>query len=299
MKRYTMLRIRVIWLILLVITFIPITKVFAQEDVFYSTSLEISTLKNGDGSRTVTATLLASGESDELPVLKGEILYYTTLDTEKILLGKSLTNAQGKTTFIIQPDQKLLRDKEGTVKLNIVFEATAALDGAEETLEFKDVRFSMKLIDEDGVKSIEVSAMGIGPNNEDIPVMESDIYFYIQGLFSRLKIGDGWMDNGECTFEFPSDLNGDEVGNLTIFASLEDHSEYGSAMAIEKATWGTHRSSDYTEPSRTLWTRGAPVWMIVTLTILLIGVWSHYMYAIVQLLFIRQEGTQIEKKSGK
>jgi hypothetical protein len=70
-------------------------------------------------------------------------------------------------------------------------------------------------------------------------------------------------------------------------------------MAIEKATWGTHRSSDYTEPSRTLWTRGAPVWMIVTLTILLIGVWSHYMYAIVQLLFIRQEGTQIEKKSGK
>jgi hypothetical protein len=39
---------------------------------------------------------------------------------------------------------------------------------------------------------------------------------------------------------------------------------------------------------RELWTPIAPLWMIITLIIMLTGVWAHYIYAIIQLVLIKR-----------
>lgn len=297
MKRSTTIKLITACFVSILFLICPRTGLLAQE-TSYTSSLELNTIKNGDGSRTLKAILLSADDENEYPVLKAEIFYYSVQEEEKLLLGKSFTDKDGKTTYIISPEQKLLKNKEGLVTILAEFKGSNALSTAEAFVEFMDIDFRMSLTEEDSIKTITVFANGIGSNGELIPLMETDIYFYIQGMFSRLKIGEGWMDNGECIFEFPTTLKGDELGNLTIFASLEDHSDYGTAIATEKAQWGTHRSN-YSEPSRTLWTRGAPVWMIVTLTILLIGVWSHYFYAIVQLFLVRKEGLKLKNRNNE
>ncbi|MCL4481954.1 MAG: hypothetical protein M1445_04965, partial [Bacteroidetes bacterium] len=129
----------------------------------------------------------------------------------------------------------------------------------------------------------------IGPNGESIPLKETNFNLYVQGLFTKLKIGECFVDAGEGTFEFPKNIPGDENGNLKIFVRLEENEEFGDVEKVETAKWGNHRSG-FVEPVRSLWTSGAPIWMITTLIILLAGVWSHYIYAIIQLIKIRKEG---------
>jgi hypothetical protein len=114
----------------------------------------------------------------------------------------------------------------------------------------------------------------------------------VQGLFSKLKIGECFVDAGEGTFEFPKNIPGDVNGNLQIFARLEENEDFGEVEKIESAKWGIHRSG-FVEPSRSLWSSGAPIWMITTLIILLAGVWSHYIYAIIQMVKIKKEGDEI------
>jgi len=87
-------------------------------------------------------------------------------------------------------------------------------------------------------------------------------------------------------------------GNATFKAEkgtrfLKD--KEGTSVKTKNAKWGNHRSG-FVEPSRSLWSSGAPIWMITTLIILLTGVWSHYLYAIIQLIKIRKEGKKIDQK---
>ncbi len=54
-------------------------------------------------------------------------------------------------------------------------------------------------------------------------------------------------------------------------------------------SWATPKRLINAEgPARELWTPIAPMWMIITLIIMLAGVWGHYIYAIVQLIGIRR-----------
>ncbi|MCK5367862.1 MAG: hypothetical protein KAQ62_04895, partial [Cyclobacteriaceae bacterium] len=40
-------------------------------------------------------------------------------------------------------------------------------------------------------------------------------------------------------------------------------------------------------PTRALWHTNAPLWMIITLIILLVGVWGHYIFVIINLFKLK------------
>ena len=87
--------------------------------------------------------------------------------------------------------------------------------------------------------------------------------------------------------EFPSDLPGDKEGNLVIIAKIEENATFGNVEKRETIKWGL--PTDYSVPvtHRALWTKIAPRWMIYTLSILLAGVWGHYLFAIISLIRIK------------
>jgi hypothetical protein len=105
-----------------------------------------------------------------------------------------------------------------------------------------------------------------------------------------LKIAAISLDStGIGTAEFPKDIIGDSLGNLTVVASIEENEVYGNVMGKAENVWGLHKhliSPD--RPSRELWTPIAPLWMIITLIIMLAGVWGHYIYAVIQLVMIKK-----------
>ena len=115
-------------------------------------------------------------------------------------------------------------------------------------------------------------------------------------MFSLLPVTDGiFGDDGTLKIEFPSDIPGDLDGNLTIVAKLDEHPTFSNVEKRATSKWGVQ--SRYQEPTthRALWTKGAPTWMIIALTIMLAGVWGHYMYAIICLIRIKKSAKEEAK----
>jgi hypothetical protein len=74
---------------------------------------------------------------------------------------------------------------------------------------------------------------------------------------------------------------------ITIIARLEDNPSFGNVEKREIIGWGIPTSYSPSRTHKALWTKTPPTWMIVTLSILLAGVWGHYLFAIISLIIIK------------
>jgi hypothetical protein len=56
--------------------------------------------------------------------------------------------------------------------------------------------------------------------------------------------------------------------------------------------------TDYSVPvtHRALWTKIAPRWMIYSLSVLLAGVWGHYLFAVISLIRIKIDARRKAKE---
>jgi hypothetical protein len=260
-----------------------------------NSTLELKELKASDDSRIFGIKLTGENESGAIPVFQAKVDFFTTADGKSELLGSASTDRDGSATFKVEKGTRLLKDKEGISMVTASFQGLGKLNSAEANVKFKEINLQINLSEKDSLNTIQLQASTVGPNGESVPLKETTFNIYVQGLFSKLKIGECFVDAGAGTFEFPKNIPGDSNGNLKIFVRLEENEIYGEVEKTGNAKWGNHRSG-FVEPSRSLWSSGAPIWMITTLIILLTGVWSHYLYAIVQLIKIRKEGKKIDQE---
>ncbi len=278
-------------LMMLIWMFIASFQLIAQTT---ATTLGLKALKNSDESRTFNVILTGEGETGAIPVFEAKVDFFTQADGKSEVLGSATTNRDGKATLKLEKGTRFLKDKEGTIEVRAYFKGHGTLSDSEASLKFKDLNLQVALEEKDSLKSIQIKASATSPNGEVVPLKETNINLYVQGLFTKLKIGECFVDAGVGSFTFPSNIPGDSNGNLKIFVRLEENEVYGDIEKVENAKWGAHRTG-FVEPSRSLWSSGAPIWMITTLLILLTGVWSHYVYAIIQLIKIRKEGKNIDQ----
>jgi len=260
-----------------------------------ASTLEMKELKTSDDSRIFNIKLTGESEAGAIPVFQAKIDFFTIADGKSELLGSASTNRDGNATFKAEKGTRFLRDKEGTSVVKASFNGLGKLNSAEASVKFKELNLQITLSEKDSLNTIQLQAFSVDPNGENLPLKETTFNLYVQGLFTKLKIGECFVDAGTGTFEFPKNIPGDANGNLKVFVRLEENEVYGEVEKTENAKWGNHRSG-FVEPTRSLWSSGAPIWMITTLIILLTGVWSHYLYAIIQLIKIRKEGKKIDQK---
>lgn len=279
-------------LVVLILTTFFCAPLLAQN---IASALEMKELKTSDDSRVFNLKLTGESEEGNVPVYQAKIDLFSVAEGKSELIATVTTDREGKASFTLKSTMNLLKDKEGVSEVKSIFKGTGKLTGSEATVKFKELNLKMVLVEKDSVNTIVLKASSVGPKGELIPLKETNFNLYIQGLYSRLKVGECFVDGGEGSFVFPDNIPGDENGNLKIYARLEENEAFGDVEKIESAKWGNHRSG-FIEPQRSLWTSGAPIWMITTLIILLAGVWSHYMYAIVQLIKIRKEGKKLAEK---
>jgi hypothetical protein len=276
------------YLVILFVCLLFAMHAFSQnEEISFEPMLELSTKKNSDETRSFKALLIGEGE-ESVPIINAEIVFYNILNNEKKEIGKAKTNDKGNAVLTIPANYKYEKSEGGSILVVAEYSGSDILTGCEAELNFIDLKLLMELNSIDSVNSIKISAHYLNEKDELIPVSETDILFFIDGLFSRLPIGDAFLEDGVCEFEFPNYLKGDHEGFLNIYAAFIDHDDYATVEKLSKAKWGTHRVN-YEEPTRELWTSGAPLWMIITLSILLIGVWSHYVFAVIQIILIKKD----------
>jgi hypothetical protein len=251
-------------------------------------ALKLSSIKNSDESRSLVAVFnYRNKETKESFEIKGaKINFYVGIDSI-IEVGTIETNENGVAKCEIKPDFILPKNEEGFIHFSADFEGNNAISGASDELDVKDVIIELSLEEIDSVKAVTVKIAQLNGKNERIPLNEVEMPVYVARMFSHLKLGTITLAEGEGIFEFPSDIPGDTAGNLVVIAKFDENEEFGTVIKSETMKWGIPTKHLNAYSPRSLWTQVAPVWMIITLSVMLLGVWGHYVFVLVQLIILK------------
>lgn len=261
----------------------------AVQDEMSDIYLEFSTWKYNDMSRSLLASTTAENEEGTYFV-EGLVVQFYVIGEEEILLGEAITGEDGIANLNIPNGTYTWpMDEDGYIQFIARFEENELFWEAEEELMLKDVSIGITFVEEDEERLIYFEGRVVMPEGE-IPLADDDLYFYIPRMFSDMKIADGWFEeDGTGYIEFPAGLVGDSLGNIEVIARLDEHYDYWNVEVTGEIGWATHKKLILAEkPERELWTPIAPMWMIITLIVMLAGVWGHYLYAIIQLARIKR-----------
>ena len=250
--------------------------------------MELTTLKDTDGKVHLKATLVHYVNRQPIPLPGLTIVFYAGEDS-LVRLGELKTDYEGQAEMILDETGDLPSGPEG-IRYYAEFEGEDHISPAEYEVYIMDVNLDMSLELEDSVKTVRLRAWML-IDDEKVPVADEDVYVYVGRMFRDLPLGEDFLDEkGELRVKVPDDIPGDPEGNIEIIARFNDHYLFGTVENRQVEQWGVPTFYDTVMAERTLWTQIAPVWMIVTLTILLVGVWGHYVYVIISLIRIRRLG---------
>jgi len=254
--------------------------------------MELSSWKYAKDTRTLIASMTANDDSGEVPVVGISVKFLVNTDTADINLGSAQSDANGKAILELDPTIKLPMNEEGYINFLVMFDGDEHYEMAEAELAIKDAWIDVSFVIEDSIKMIQYEGGVIDVDGSEIPLADDDIYLYVPRMFSLMIIEEGWLEeDGHGSAEFPLNLIGDSTGMIRVLARIEEHYDYGNLEASAEIDWALDKHAEKREgPQRELWTPIAPLWMIITLIIMLVGVWGHYFYAIIQLYKIKKVG---------
>lgn len=263
-----------------------------------------------DKSKSIKATVYAlKDRMRNYPVNEKIYFYYGDRSDENILDSATIDN-NGVAQLDFPEGYAFLTGEDGTVTVSAYFNGNESFTEKSAEISFIELEMELMLTEVEGSKTIEVRAYEKRKDDEMMPVKMANISFYVPRYFNDQKIGESEFAMGKTSLKFPENIAGDTIGNVSIIARIEDHSEYGNVeRSITNFRWGTTQpiqedkslmTIQITIPTRALWHTNAPLWMIITLIILLTGVWSHYIYVIYQLSKLHKLGkkNQMEQKAG-
>jgi hypothetical protein len=250
-------------------------------------------VKNTDQSRTLTYIVkyVKADAKKSSAIADIPITFSTGVANEKLATIK--TDGYGEAHFIIPASQKL-PVKNGKFSFAASIEENAILESKKDSITLVDLLIEMNLEVKDSIKTIAFKTSEIDPNGLKKPV-KTDVIFYVSRTFSKLKVIEGsTADDGTGEVEFPNDIPGDSIGNINIICRVEENEFYSNVENEQRVAWGVRTNYHIAKFHRALWTTIAPTWMIVTLTILLLGVWGHYMFVLYKIFRIRKESSKSE-----
>ena len=251
-------------------------------------------LKDSNSSRILQAKMTNITQTGEVPLPGLKIMFYNN----ETLLGEAVTDNAGNAVYTIDNAFQLFKGDDGSWPFSATFEGDSLVDATFGELSITDVNLEMTLSEEEGKKFVSLSATM--PSEQGLTaVTGEEISVFVPRMFSLLPVGTGMLDdNGTIRFEFPGDIPGDSTGNVTVIGRFNDHYLFGSVEKRENKPWGlpvVKAPPIY----RSLWSTLAPKWMVVSLAIMLLGVWGHYTFVVISLIRIKKEGSKEAKKVDK
>jgi len=267
---------------------IPVLGFSIQEDPL-PTELTIKYFQKGDN---IELNALLQDEDGE-PVSDMVVHFTASVNENKIDLGNLKTNAEG--VAVLEKEISTLRTLGHVFYFEATFEGTDAYDGSSAEREIHDAKLLLGAETIDSVNTVVIQLMSWNDQGEEIPVSETEVYFFVPRMFSRLPIGESYTDDGgEDQFEFPTDLPGGSTGKLAVIGKIDEHEDMGTIETTIEVPWGIPVLQEG-KNSRALWSPDAPMWMLITFIILMTGAWFHYFLIIFKLFQIKKIGSSEDK----
>jgi len=179
-------------------------------------------------------------------------------------------------------------DDENYYNFTIQFSGNDAYDEDSESIRFKDAKINAELITEDDdVNSIKATLID---SSTDTPIEEAVLIVQLQRLFRPLIIGEDYNstdEDGTIVVEIIKGIPGVD-GKLYFEVLLKDSEDYGTVKAIVETSIGVPIIDKSTFDQRTLWgsREKAPIILLVSLNIMLFGIWGTLLYLIYNLFKI-------------
>jgi len=264
--------------------------IISAQDSTQSTMIQLNYLFGSNDTVTLTADL-AIRKTDGVFYLANAPLQFSVSDgISSTVIGDMVTDSAGRAKLLVPLSNQFPLTEDGLTLFRVTFAGKNRYEASEQEFAARPAWLTVNLAEEDSIRYIDARLMQKNAAGELVPVGEQTIHLYTPRLFSLLKIGEISLDgSGYGRIEFPANIIGDTLGNVMVYAQLEEHEQFGFVRAKVMAPWGIPKHFlDPEKPSRELWTPVAPLWMIITLIVMLAGVWAHYIYAIIQLVRIKR-----------
>lgn len=266
-----------------------------------TTVLQFICTSTSDDSLQLKATVSVKHEEGAKNLANAPVSFYSVEKNGDVKIGESKTDVHGVAVLKIASRNKYERNDQQMLSLKAMYDGNAKFEASESEFGLKPAKLKVSFYEEDSVRYVKVEGTQLNADGTETPITEGTVIVGVPKMLSILKIAEITLDStGIGTAEFPKDVIGDSLGNLNVVAYIEENDIFGNVKASADNNFGLHKhliSPD--RPSRELWTPIAPLWMIITLIIMLLGVWGHYVYAIIQLVMISKSSRQIPEEKAE
>lgn len=201
------------------------------------TYLTFEYFKKSDGTKLLHAVLKTKVNKKFRPISSASIGFTIESDSASIFLNEIVTDNEGIAEYVIPEDIELPVGEEGYTEFKVVFAGSDTLKKKKKSLEIKDINLEMELGISDSVKTVNVTAFEIN-DEEGTGVSRKKVGVFVQRMFGQLKVAEGSLKNGKCEIEFPDDIPGDTLGNITVYTKIAEDDDYGTVEKMQIIDWG-------------------------------------------------------------
>ena len=199
------------------------------------------------------------------------------------LIGKATSDANGRTMLVLPAGEEKLASPAFEYTFIAALEGNDQFEDTQEEIAVVESSFEMALEEEDSARQVRVTLL----DGQAAPVGEVEVTLYVQRLFGLLPLSsdpETTDEDGTVLVKFPADIPGDSLGNLVIVAKVEDHERFGNLEFRRKINWGVPVVIDHAKKARELWSSraNAPIYLIVFVNSMLIGIWGVILYIVYQ-----------------
>lgn len=272
----------------------PATLIFLMTAAIFSAvaqdpmaiAIELVATQKGDQGIDMKATVTDDENSEPVKGLK--IQFTGTAGDQTIALGEATTNEAG-IAELKGGNFDALRKVAHAFTFTATFAGNENFETNNASVDMAEVAIELKAETIDSVNTVVVNVTSWNEKGELVPFAEGEVKIYVPRMFSLLPIGDITTDEeGYGELKFPNDLPSSTSGELTLVARIEEHESFGNAEASLVSSWGVKVDAQASRLPRALWSPDAPLWMVVTFVVLMVGVWYHYGLIVYELIKVHR-----------
>jgi hypothetical protein len=125
------------------------------------------------------------------------------------------------------------------------------------------------------------------------PLENATLQYFVRRTFGNILIGqDTTLDDGTSAVAFPSDLPGASDGKLHLIVRIKAPAQYVSASSSAVFPADVQAAPVADVFPRALWAPQAPFALMLSIFVVLAGVWLSYAFVVSRILAIRMGGQQ-------
>ena len=226
-------------------------------------------------------------------------IYYNEAE-QKNLLGQVTTDSIGKGRIGLPPSFKNTWESLDEFKFLAQSDSSAGQEPLSADITIKKAILSVDTTSLDGVRTV-IGELKEKNGNTWMPAKDVDMNLSIKRMLGNLSVGDEPVytsdSTGVSSAEFKRDsIPGDEKGNITLVAKVDDNDTYGTLVTEKTVNWGRaiNPPKDFFA-QRTLWSTSheTPIWLLFTVWPIVIGIWGTMIYLVFQVVKIKKMGRAV------